>query len=603
MITDSSAAPFPTPPVPARREGTNPIPWRILLALVAAFVLLFQLGGRGLNEPDEGRFAEAGREMVASGDYLTPHLNGAPHLAKPPLTYWLIAFGLKTCGVNEFGARLPAAVAAMGTLLAVYLLGRRAAGEACGLWAAAVLLSSLLFIGVARLITTDMLLTCWVTWSAWALWHWSESKDRGWRHAVWFYIFMGLGVITKGPVAVLLPLFALAGMRWRSPEFRLRQMGWGRGIVVILAISLPWFLAVAWGRPDVWRYFLGRETVGRVLSDVHGRGEPWWYFLPVLAGGMLPWTPWLALTPLIRRSVTPREARLLRMCLVWASAGLLLFTLSRSKLPTYVLPLTPPLALLTAMTLVRLPQVLATARLRRISRLCGIISAVVLVGIGLAIAVAAPARYQLPLTLAVIPVAVAVLTVVMMLVVLETRGLLHGAGMLVAATLAVIVSVLALVPRVERFLGSKSSAKFMAARIRREDPQQQATVLVYGKLLLGLPFYLERTVQWYRPPASPASAPEPPAFEYNAAAGRAQNVIEQPEQLKAILTGSKRVFCVAVTTEDADELVRNFGLQELERESRRILLVTPAAANVSQPPPAATPVAVPPDQSINESRP
>ena len=152
MVTDSSAAPPPGSPDSARPAGTNVVFWRVLLALTAVFMLLFQLGGRGLNEPDEGRYAEAGREMMASGDYLTPTLNGVPHLAKPPLTYWLIAFSLKTLGVNEFAARLPVALAAMGTLLAVYLLGRRAAGEACGLWAAVVLLSSLLFLGVARLV-------------------------------------------------------------------------------------------------------------------------------------------------------------------------------------------------------------------------------------------------------------------------------------------------------------------------------------------------------------------------------------------------------------------------------------------------------------------
>jgi len=580
MSTELSAAPAP---VPAPREGKSLVGWRVLLALTAVFVLFFQLGGRGLNEPDEGRYAEGGREMVASGDYLTPRLNGVPHLAKPPLTYWLIAFSLKTFGVNEFAARLPAALAAMGTLLAVYLLGRRAAGEVCGLWAAAVLLSSLLFIGVARLITTDMLLTCWVTWSAWALWHWSESKDRGWRQTVWFFAFLGLGMITKGPLALILPLFALVGMRWRSPELRLRKMGWGRGIVVLLAISLPWFVASAWGRPEVWSYFLGRETVGRVLSDVHGRGEPWWFFLPVLAGGMMPWTPWLALAPLIRRSLPPPEMRLLRMCLFWAGAGLLLFTLSRSKLPTYVLPLTPALALLTALTLVRLPHVLAADRLRKIGRVCGMISALVVAGMGLALAVAGPARYGLPLTLAVFPAGVAVLAAVMMITALEKRGLWHGAGMLVAATLAVIMSVFAVIPRVERSLGSKAPAKFLAERIRHEDPQQQAAVVVYGTLPLGLPFYLERTVLWHRPATAPVKASA--AFEYNATAADTPNVIHQPELLKALLTGPKRVFCVALI-KDGDELVKNFGLRELERDSRRVLLVTPAHGNIPEPPPA-----------------
>src|SRR5208283_1651544 len=147
---------------------------------------------------------------------------------KPPLTYWLIGLSIRAFGANEWAARLPSALGALGTLLAAYLLARSAYGERAGLWAVAVLLSSALFFGMARLITTDMLLTCFVAWSVWSLWRWAASEDRGWRKILWFYVFLGLGMITKGPVAVMLPLFALAGLRWRNPTLRLRQMGWGK---------------------------------------------------------------------------------------------------------------------------------------------------------------------------------------------------------------------------------------------------------------------------------------------------------------------------------------------------------------------------------------
>jgi 4-amino-4-deoxy-L-arabinose transferase-like glycosyltransferase len=136
--------------------------WRIVVAGVVLFALFYQLGGRGLSEPDEGRFAEVGREMAVTGEYLTPRLNGVNHLSKPPVTYWLIALSVKMFGANEFAARLPAALAALGTLIAVYLLARSARSEATALWTVMVLLASPLFLGMARVITTDILLTCFV---------------------------------------------------------------------------------------------------------------------------------------------------------------------------------------------------------------------------------------------------------------------------------------------------------------------------------------------------------------------------------------------------------------------------------------------------------
>src|SRR5207249_4949435 len=157
-------------------------------------------------------YSEVSREMVASGDWLVPRFNGVEHLSKPPVNYWLVAASLKTFGVNEWAARLPAALAALGTMLALYLMVREASNEVAGLWAVVVLLSCAQFFIVARLITTDMLVTCFATWSVWALWRWYTSRDRSFGKIVWFYVFLGLGMLTKGPPAVIPPLFALAGL-------------------------------------------------------------------------------------------------------------------------------------------------------------------------------------------------------------------------------------------------------------------------------------------------------------------------------------------------------------------------------------------------------
>lgn len=575
MNVDSSSAHSGEQPVSSRI-----LRWRVVIAAIAVFVVFFQLGGRGLNEPDEGRYAEAGREMAASGDYITPHLNGAPHYTKPPLTYWLIAASLRTFGVNEFAARLPAALAALGTLLAVYLIGRRAIGEAGALWAVVVLLSSLLFLVIARLITTDMLLTCWVTWSVWALWRWSEDGLR-WRSAVWFFVFLGLGLITKGPVATLLSLFALAGLRWRNPELRLRHLCWGRGLLVTLAIALPWFIAVTWGHPELWGYFLGKETVGRVLTDVHGRAEPWWFFLPVLAGGMLPWTPWLGLAFAMRRLSLPTDAKLVRLCLIWAGAGLLLFTLSRSKLPTYVLPLLPALALLVALTLVRLPALMATGMGPRAVPVCFGVSLVALLGGAVALAVVAPREYELPLPLACVPLLVVVVLSLLLGVAWRRRGVMAGAGLLVAATLGLAVSVLALLPKVERHLGGKAPVKYLARSLMAADPEQRAQLVVFGKLHYGLPFYLQRTVLWYNPsPVMGASKSAPNPVE-------AHNMITDVRELAALLAGTSRVICIA-DRKQSEHFSEEFGLRELQTDAddrHALLVVDPARAS-----PATSPV-------------
>jgi 4-amino-4-deoxy-L-arabinose transferase-like glycosyltransferase len=335
---------------------------RVLVAALAVFVLFFRLGTRGLNEPDEGRYSEVGREMVASGDWLVPRFNGVEHLSKPPVTYWLIAASIQAFGVNEWAARLPAVLAALGSVLALYLMVKRATDEVTGLWSAVVLLSCAQFFIVARLIATDMLVTCFATWSVWALWRWYTSSDRGFGKIMWFYVFLGLGMMTKGPPAVISPLFALAGLRWCNPGLKLRQLCWGRGLLVFLAIGLPWYIALAIRKPDLWHYFLVREIIERSATGAHGRSKTFWYFVPVMALGFLPWTMFLRKPA----SDSTRQRDFLRLCAGWTGLGFILFSIANSKLPTYVTPLYVPLAAWMALVIPRWkrwPAVLAGAML------------------------------------------------------------------------------------------------------------------------------------------------------------------------------------------------------------------------------------------------
>lgn len=327
-----------------------------VVTLVGGVVLLSSLGGRGLNEPDEGRYAEIGREMAAGGSWLMPHLNGIPHLQKPPMVYWATALSLKAFGINEFAARLPSALAALGTLLLTWWIGRTLFGESIALLAALLMLSSIEFFVAARLLTPDMLMTFWITLSIGCL---VQHVQKGGRSPwAWgFFITAGLGFMTKGPMAFVVPISA--AIVWQQVSRRrgqLFRLPWPGGMAVALAIALAWFAAVSVVRPELIRYFAGYELIERFASSTHGRHKPAWFFLWVLPAGIFPWT--LILLALLWTIVGGWRQRSQWDAKYWLLAGwivppLVVLSASGSKLPTYILPLFPALALALALWLER----------------------------------------------------------------------------------------------------------------------------------------------------------------------------------------------------------------------------------------------------------
>ena len=311
----------------------------LAFAVVALFLFL---GTRGLNEPDEGRYAEIAREMTVTGEWLVPHLNGFEHFQKPPLLYWLTAASIRLLGANEWGARLPSALAALGVVLLTYGIARRIADRATAVAAALVLVSSIEFFALARLLTPDMVLTFWVTAAVASL-----VFKRRWL----FFVCMGFGFLTKGPMALIVPISAALGWQFapRAGEEKL-PLPWLRGMALTLAIGLSWFIALSVRDGALFDYFWRYELVERFASTGHGRSKPFWFFAPVLVVGLLPWTFFL-----------PARAR--ELWVRWRSGGwlntdgllfywivppLLILSLSGSKLPTYILPLMPALSLLVA---------------------------------------------------------------------------------------------------------------------------------------------------------------------------------------------------------------------------------------------------------------
>ena len=323
-----------------------------ILAVVLGIPFLQFLGGLPLIDPDEGRYAEIPREMLEQGDFITPTLNYVKYFEKPPLLYWLNAASLKLAGLTEQAARLPSALAGLLTILATYIIARRLYGRRAALIAASILGTSAGFVLQSRIILTDMLLTFCLTAALGAFIVASQREGRRGNPFPWyaFYLFCALAMLAKGLIGIVFPagiifFYLLLGGRWRL----LGEMRIATGLLLFLAVAAPWFVTVSQRNPEFARFFFIHEHFERFTSTVHGRYQPFWFFLPVLAATMLPWSFFIpgALTRAWRdRRHDDNLAGL--YLLIWAVLIFLFFSKSNSKLVPYILPVFPPLAILIA---------------------------------------------------------------------------------------------------------------------------------------------------------------------------------------------------------------------------------------------------------------
>lgn len=332
-----------------------------LLLLLFALLWFGNLGLRPLAGPDEGRYAEIAREMAASGDWVTPRLNGIKYFEKPPLQYWATALAFRLFGASEWTARLWTALTGFAGVLLAWYAGRRLFGAQSGLLAALVLASSAYYVLGGHLASLDMGVSFFLqlTWTAFLLAQ-SETRERARRN--WMVIAWGaaaLAVLSKGLIGLVLPGLTLAAYVLLTRDLRLLwRLELVPGLGLFLLIAAPWFVAVSWTNPEFPRFFFVHEHFERFLTPGHRREAPWYIYAPLLLAGLLPWLG--SLFPALGRAWAAECGRSgfrpRLFLLLWVAVVLLFFSVSQSKLPGYILPVFPALALLIGDALARSPE-------------------------------------------------------------------------------------------------------------------------------------------------------------------------------------------------------------------------------------------------------
>jgi len=330
--------------------------WFGLLLLGTALCSLWALGALPLIDVDEPVYGQVGREMARAGwqGWLTPRLGGQPWFDKPPLFYWLTALSMRLFGVSEFAARLPSALEAVGLVAVTYALARRAFPETprAGLWAGFVLATCVQFLILARAAVTDMTLVLTLIMALYALYVWTKTGQGRWIALCG--VMTGLGCLAKGPVALVLVGVQAVGylLLTRQAKRLLSPALWG-GFALCLAVGLPWFLLmIHWHGQLFINGFLEANNVTRYLKAEHATTSPFWFFLPVLLAGFLPWTLALpgTLAMLWRQGRDEWDAKAADGPALFLALWVLLvfgfFSASQSKLVTYIFPLYPALAVL-----------------------------------------------------------------------------------------------------------------------------------------------------------------------------------------------------------------------------------------------------------------
>ena len=464
----------------------------ILLILVLSYIFFFHnLGSYSLKEPDEGRYAEIPREMVETGDYIVPHLDYVRYFEKPPLLYWATALSFRLFGLSEWSARLPNALAALLTVLLLYAGVARWFTPEAALLSAIMLISSFGFFTMARILTIDMLLSCALFLSLIFFYDFYRQKNP--KFMYFFYACLAMATLAKGPVApVLVGLSILIFLLLERRISFLRDLLSVKGMLLYALLVVPWFVAIALREKEFLWFFLVDQNFLRFLTQKHNRSGPVYYFVPVLFGGLLPWSIFIP-----RAVATYWRTNELRLFLIWFFVVFLFFSLSGSKLPPYILPAFPALAILLGCFFhdraMQPTPGLAEIRIYQILfGLFAVAGLVVATGVGNSYLRAEPDTLSILKDLKGFSIAVICFSVlpIGLLSVKRMRNSMPLFLTLSSFSLAVIV----LLMTHTRLIDKVNTTKELAQLINREKTGAQLDVVNYASFDETLPFYTGRKV-------------------------------------------------------------------------------------------------------------
>ncbi|WP_315250215.1 lipid IV(A) 4-amino-4-deoxy-L-arabinosyltransferase [Pseudomonas fragi] len=346
----------------------------LILAFVVFYLLPLMI--HGLWIPDETRYAQIGQDMLHSGNWVAPHFMGLRYFEKPIAGYWMIAIGQAVFGDNLFGVRIASALSTGLSVWLVWLIAGRLWRDPRKRFASTLIYMSFgLVAGQAGYANLDPQFTFWVNLSLVAVWFAFDSSTRRARLCAWAVLGLacGMGFMTKGFLAWLLPvLIAVPYALWQRRIKEVLSYG-PLAILVAVAICLPWALAIHHQEPDFWQFFFWNEHIRRFSAADAQHTQPWWFYLPILLAASLPWAALLPNT--LIDACKQRREPVTGFLLLWLLLPLAMFSLSKGKLPTYIMPCLLPLALLMGHAVVSWREQ-AKGRILRINGLLNVLLAV-----------------------------------------------------------------------------------------------------------------------------------------------------------------------------------------------------------------------------------
>jgi len=525
-----------------------------LKAVTVAVLLLLVLepGRVPLFEPDEGRYGEIPREMLASGDFVTPRLNGVLYFEKPPLHYWAVAASMALLGPTELATRLPVRAASAGMVLLAFCFARRRWGDAVGWLAALITASSALVVALARINLIDPTLSVALAGAAFSFVSFAEAEaSADARRSRWalygLHLSCAAAVMLKGLIGIVLPGGAVLVWAVLAGRLRLVPRLFSPGpLALFLLLTVPWHVAMARRHPDFLDFYFVNEHFRRFASSEHRRAGPPYYYVGVLVLGFLPWSAFLVrlghVWPGWRRAGW-RERGAEGFLIVYALLVMLFFSASRSKLIPYVLPVWPAIAVLLALAITRAADRGAAFRWERV--FTGLLMGILFAG-GLGVALGSGILADLGI--GALPIAVMLAGFALgFLTLLAWPRRERLAERIAAAWMVFLAGALAALPGITRVITPWPLVKAALAEMRPGD-----VLLQFGHFVEVMPFYAQRPT-----PICDLGWSE---LDFGRAHAHQAGLFPSREEFATLWRGDRRVFVVTYRTRLVTWSPRELGL-------------------------------------------